>query len=291
MTSLLKKSFLAFAHRGFFNRMSDESFLKLKYWAKLGKKLNLDAPCTFNEKLQWLKLYDRKPEYTTMVDKYAAKAYAGGRIGEEHVIPTLGIWDSFDEIDFDSLPDRFVLKCTHDSGGVMICEDKKTLDFKAARRKLNKCLKRNYYLKSREWPYKDVKPRILAEQYMVDEATGELRDYKFFCFHGQVKCFKVDFDRNVSHRANYYDPEGNLLDFGETVCPPDYAKEIELPGTLRQMEEYAGRLSANCPFLRVDFYDVNGRIYFGEFTFYPNSGFGSFTDDRWDDRMGAWLSL
>lgn len=291
MKSAMKKSFLFLARRGFLNWMSDEQFLKLKYWANLGKELNLATPCTFNEKLQWLKLYDRKPEHTTMVDKYAVKEYVANIIGEEHIIPTLGVWDTFDDIDFDSLPDQFVLKCTHDSGGLVICKDKKALDLKATKRKLSKCLKTNYFFKSREWPYKDVTPRILAEKYMVDEKIGELRDYKFFCFHGQVKCFKVDFDRNVEHRANYYDPKGNLLYFGETVCPPDYEKEIELPNTLCQMEEYAERLSANCPFLRVDFYDVNGNVYFGELTFFPNSGFGSFTDDRWDYQMGEWLSL
>ena len=182
--------------------LSDEAYLKLVYRLIFGRKLNLKNPKTFNEKLQWLKLYNRKPEYTLMVDKYEVKGYIAEQIGEEYVIPTLGVWDNFDDIDFDSLPNQFVLKCTHDSGGLVICKDKSNLDITKAREKINKALTRRFYYFGREWPYKNVKPRIIAEKYMVDKTVDELRDYKFFCFGGVCKCLKVDFDRFIEHHAN-----------------------------------------------------------------------------------------
>ena len=168
--------------RGFFKFMSDEAYLKFMYKLKMKRKLNLSDPQTFNEKLQWLKIYDRKPEYTTMVDKYEAKKYVADIIGEEYIIPTLGVWDRFEDIDFDELPDQFVLKCTHDSGGLVICRDKSKLDLKAAKKKINKSLKRNYYWIGREWPYKNVRPRIIAEKFMTDPTSDDLQDYKFFFF-------------------------------------------------------------------------------------------------------------
>ena len=286
------KVILPLAARGCFKTMPDEKYLKLMFRARMGKKLNLDAPQTFNEKLQWLKLYNRKPEYTRMVDKYEAKAYVAERIGAEHIIPTLGVWNSFDEIDFNKLPRQFVLKCTHDSGGLVICKDKEKLDVKAAREKIEKSLKTSYYEWGREWPYKDVKPRIIAEKYMQDTETEDLKDYKFFCFGGMAKCFKVDFDRFIEHHANYYDADGNILDFGESAYPPNLQKEIALNKlVLKKMEEFAEELSQTSPFLRVDFYDVNGTIYFGEMTFYPASGFGKFTSDEWDLVLGKWIPI
>ncbi len=286
-----KYRFLVNAGFGLYNSWEDEKYIKYKFFAKMGRELNLETPETFNEKLQWLKLYDRRPEYTTMVEKYEVKKYIAEKIGEEYIIPTLGVWDSFDDIDFDKLPDQFVLKCTHDSGGLVICKDKSKLDIAQARDKITKSLKTNYYYLGREWPYKNVKPRIIAEKYMVDDAVSELRDYKFFCFGGVCKCMKVDFDRFIEHCANYYDPEGNLLDFGERICPPNKQKEIILPANMSRMIEFAERLSQGIPFLRADFYDVNGTIYFGELTFYPASGFGSFTDDAWDAKLGEWIEL
>ena len=274
-----------------FQGLSDEVYLKLIYRLIFGRKLDLNHPKTFNEKLQWLKLNDRKPEYTTMVDKNEVKKYIAERIGEEYVIPTLGVWDNFDDIDFDSLPDQFVLKCTHDSGGLVICKDRRKLDIPKAREKINKALTRRFYYFGREWPYKNVKPRIIAEKYMVDGVTSELRDYKLFCFNGVYKCMKVDFDRFVKHCANYYDSQGNLLDLGETICPPDKEKNIRLPLNLEKMIKLAETLSKDIPFLRVDFYDVNGNIYFGELTFFPASGFGTFTDEEWDYKLGEWIHL
>lgn len=283
--------FCMLAYKGAFHWLPDETYLKWMFKGRFGKWPDLEAPKTFNEKLQWLKLYDRKPEYTKMVDKYEVKQYVAERIGEEYIIPTLGVWDSFDEIDFDTLPDQFVLKCTHDSGGLVICRDKSKLDKAAAKSKIEHCLKRDFYACSREWPYKDVKPRIIAEAYMEDTATGELRDYKFFCFNGEVKCFKIDFDRFIKHRANYYSPEGDLLPFGESAYPPDVNKILPMPHSLKEMIDFAQKLSANIPFLRVDFYEVGKQIYFGELTFYPAAGFGFFTSEEWDLKLGEWIQL
>lgn len=271
--------------------LSDKVYLKLIYRLIFGRKLDLKNPKTFNEKLQWLKLNDRKPEYTLMVDKYEVKRYIAERIGEEYVIPTLGVWDNFDDIDFDLLPNQFVIKCTHDSGGLVICKDKSKLDILKAREKINKALSRRFFYFGREWPYKNVKPRIIAEKYLVDETVDELRDYKFFCFGGVCKCLKVDFDRFIEHHANYYDPQGNLLEFGEKICPPNIDKNIVLPSNKNKMLQLAEILSKDIPFLRADFYDVNGKIYFGELTFYPASGWGEFTDEKWDYKLGEWIEL
>lgn len=272
-------------------KLPDTFFLKCRYKYVFNRKINLNNPLTFNEKLQWLKLNDRKDIYTNMVDKYEAKKYVSNIIGKEYIIPTIGIYNSFDEINFDMLPNQFVIKCTHDSGGIVICKDKSKLNVKKAKKKINKSLKTNYYWAGREWPYKNVKPRILIEKYMEDEKIKELRDYKFFCFNGICKCFKIDFDRQINHKANYYDKNGNLLEFGEIICPPDYYKKIDMPKNLNKMIELAEKLSINNKFLRVDFYEINNKIYFGELTFYPASGFGKFTDEQWDLKLGEWIDL
>lgn len=276
---------------GVTNVLPDSLYLRLAYWLRIGQSLHLGNPQTFNEKLQWLKLNDRKPIYATLVDKYEVKNYVASIIGDQYIIPTLGIWNDFDDIDFDALPDQFVLKCTHDSGGLVICKDKSQLDKIAAKKKLIKLLKKNYYYHGREWPYKNVKPRIIAEKYMEDHSTSELRDYKFFCFGGTAKCYKVDFDRFVSHKANYFTPDGELMKVGEEVCPPDFEKEIPAPDNLGKMKEFAEKLSATLPFLRADFYDVDGKVYFGELTFYPASGFGKFIFDGNDELLGSWIKL
>lgn len=269
----------------------DEKYIKMLYRQKFRKKLDLENPKTFNEKLQWLKLYDRREEYTKMVDKYEAKEYVASLIGEEYIIPTIGVYDKFEDIDFDKLPKKFAIKCTHDSGGLIICKNKKELDINEARKKINQCLRRNFYYLGREWPYKNVKPRIIAEKYMVDENYDELRDYKFFCFSGRVEFFKVDFNRFIKHQANYYDKNSKLLRFGEEVCPPDYNKKIIMPNNLKKMIELAEKLSKDIPFVRVDFYDVDGNIYFGEMTFFPASGFGKFIPEEWDEKIGKMLKL
>lgn len=273
------------------NLLSDMTYLKLNYYILIRKKLDLDNPKTFNEKLNWLKLYDRKPIYSTMVDKYEAKIYFANIIGEKYIIPTLGVYDKFEDIDFDKLPNQFVIKCTHDSGGLVICKDKCKLDVSMARKKINKLLKKNYYYQCREWPYKNVTPRIIIEKYMNDSNNDDLRDYKFFCFNGEPKYMKVDFDRQTNHRANYYDMNFKLQHFGEMVCPPDYNKKIEKPQNFDTMVEFARKLSKDIPFLRADFYNIDGKIYFGELTFYPAAGLGKFIPEEWDLKLGKLLNL
>lgn len=280
----------------FFKWLPDRIYLKLLFRFKMGCRLNLKNPKTFNEKLQWLKLYNRKPEYTTMVDKYAVKQYVANIIGEEYIIPTLGIWDKFDDIDFSTLPQQFVLKTTHGGGGggVVICRDKNTFNKVDAKDRIESSMRSDIYKSLREWPYKDVPKRIIAEKFMALEQSvslGELLDYKFFCFNGKVKFFKVDFGRFVEHHANYYSPDGKLLGFGERVCEPAPDYPIELPNNLGEMISLAEKLSAKEPFLRVDFYNVNGKIYFGELTFYPASGMGRWTTEEADIKIGGYLEL
>ncbi len=283
-------TYLTLASLGVVN-MSDERFLMKIYKKRMGYDLNLNRPSTFNEKLQWLKLYDRNSLYTKMVDKFEVKEFVATHIGEEYIIPTLGVWNNFDEINFTELPNQFVLKCTHDSGGLLVVTDKNSLNRMDVQKQFEKCLRRNYFYPGREWPYKNVKPRVIAEKYMEDSDSGDLKDYKFFCFNGKVKCFKSDFDRFVDHRANYYDIDMNLLPFGEKVCLPDFSREFDKPENFEKMIQLAEKLAEGIPFLRVDFYNVNGKIYFRELTFYPASGFGKFEPEEWDEILGSWIKL
>lgn len=272
---------------------SDKLFLKLKFRLMMGQKLDLKNPKTFNEKLQWLKLYNRKPEYTTMVDKYAVKEYVANIIGEEYIIPTLGVWDSVSEIDWDSLPNQFVLKTTHGGGGggVVICKNKTTFNTEASKLKLQQSLDSDIYINFREWPYKNVPKRIIAEEFMKDESNYELKDFKFFCFNGKVKCFKVDFDRFTSHKANYYDLNAHLLPFWEVVCPAAPNRNFEKPRNFEKMIEIAEALSKDIPFARIDLYNTNGKIFFGEITFFPAAGMGKFEPEEWDETLGEYLIL
>lgn len=276
---------------GLLNHLSDELYLKIAFRLSMNKKLNLNNPKTFNEKIQWLKLYDRKDEYITLVDKYRVREYIKKVIGEKYLIPMLGVWNNADEIDFEKLPEKFVLKCNHDSGSVIICENKNQLDIKKVKEKLNKSLRKNGYYFGREWPYKNVEPCIICEKYMIDDKEGELKDYKFFCFSGQVYCFKIDFDRFVKHRANYYSREKELLYFGEKVCPPDFNVKLNLPTKIDEMISLAEKLSTDYTFVRVDFYEVNEQVYFGELTFYPASGFGLFVSETWDEKLGNLIKI
>jgi len=259
----------------------------------MGKKLNLDNPKTFNEKLQWLKLYDRNPLYTTLVDKYAVRQYIKDTIGEEYLIPLVGgPWKTFDEIDFDALPDQFVLKCTHDSGGLVICRDKSKLDKEKARRKIEKCLKTNYYYGNREWPYKNVPPQIIAEKYMTDTLTAELRDYKFFCFDGMVKALFIATERaneTEETKFDFFDENFQHLPF--TNGHPNAAKLPEKPKRFELMKELAAKLSKGIPHVRVDFYEVDEKVYFGELTFFHWSGLVPFNPPEWDQKVGDWITL
>lgn len=257
--NFLKKILLALDRRKII-KLSDKLFLQLLYEKITKKKLDLNTPKTFNEKLQWLKLYDRNPEYTKMVDKYLVKDYVANIIGDEYIIPTLGVYDNFHDINFEKLPNQFVLKCTHDSGSTIVCKNKKEINFSEVKQKINRALKQNFFYQGREWPYKYVKPRIIIEKYMVDESREELKDYKFFCFNGKVRFFKVDFNRFIKHRANYYDTSLNLLPFGEEICPPDMDKKIDIPNNVNHMIDLAEILSKNTSFVRVDFYNINEKI-------------------------------
>ncbi|MBR3255373.1 MAG: glycosyl transferase [Clostridia bacterium] len=286
----LNKLFLNLCSRNII-KINDEKYLRLLYKFKMHSKLDLKNPKSFNEKLQWLKLNDRNNNYTTMVDKYQVKQYVANILGKEYIIPTLGIYNKFDEIDFDKLPNKFVIKCTHDSGGVIIVKDKKVFDKKAAKKKISKKLKFNYYYSCREWPYKNVKPRIIVEQYLKNDNGKELPDYKFFCFNGKVKMILVCSNRKGNYKnTNFYDTNWNLLPFTRK-SHNNSLKIIERPHNLEEMINIAENLAKNIPFIRVDLYEVNNKVFFGELTFYPSSGFEGFNPDEWDKILGDMLEL
>jgi hypothetical protein len=269
----------------------DKLYLKLLYRRVFDEELDIDNPKSFNEKLQWLKIYNRDPLYTTLVDKYAVKDYIKNKIKSDdlHIIKTLGVWNSFDEIDFEKLPEQFVLKTTHDSGTVCICKERESFDFSKAKKQLTKSLKHDYYLNDREWPYKSVPRRIIAEEYMVDESGTELKDYKFFCFNGEPKLMFVATDRPIDTRFDYFDIEFNHLPFIQGF--PNSDKIIERPKGWSSMVEIARKLSEGIPHVRIDLYDINGKIYFGEYTFFHNSGFVPFYPKEWDYKIGELLEL
>ena len=269
----------------------DRIYLQIVYFKHFRRFINFNNPKTFNEKIQWLKLNYRNEEYTKLVDKYRVKQYITKLIGEEYVIPTLGVWNNVDDIDFKSLPEKFVLKCNNDSGGIVICKNKKDFDEAKAKSFLKERLKNNGYWYGREWPYKNVKPCIIAEKYMEDSISKDIKDYKFFCFNGSMEFFDIDIDRFIEHRANYYDRNGNFLPFGKTYCPPDYTKKIEMPKNLDKMIELAETISHNTVLSRIDFYEIDGQVYFGEITFYPGSGFSPFTDEKCDYKLGDMIDL
>lgn len=276
-------------NKNFFSWIPDEKYIKIKYRLEMNKRLNLENPKTFNEKLQWLKLNDRKQEYTKMVDKYEAKKYVANIIGKEYIIPTLGIWDKFEDIDFEKLPNQFVLKPTHTSGDVFICRDKEKIDYKTLEKKVHRWLKRKYYYVHREWPYKNIKPRIIAEKYMVDESGTELKDYKFFCFNGKPKLLFVAVDRPQDTKFNFYDLNFNKLPFMQHY--KNFNKNVLKPKGFEYMVDFAKKLSKGIAHVRVDFYDINGKVYFGELTFYHFSGFEKFEPEEWDKKLGDMLKL
>lgn len=272
--------------------ISDATYLKMLYKERMGKKINLKNPQTFNEKLNWLKLYDRKDIYTTMVDKFEAKQYVAKLIGDSYIIPTIGKWDKFDDIDFENLPDKFVLKCTHDSGGLAICRDKKTFDREAARNKINRSLKHNFYYATREWPYKNVKPRIIAEEYLENIKDRGLIDYKFFCFNGIPKFIYISegLENHATASISFLDMDFERTNFKRKDYK-EYEKLPDKPKNFEKMKELAMILSKNVAFLRVDFYEVNDKIFFSELTFYPCSGFIPFEPEKYDLIIGNMLEL
>ena len=276
------------ADAGMLNFVNDETIIKLKYRLKTGKKLDLDNPQTYNEKLQWLKLHDRKPIYTTMVDKYEVKKYVADIIGKEHIIPTIGIYDKFDDINFDKLPNKFVIKCTHDSGGLVICNNKAKLNLKSTRKTINNCLRKNFYWAGREWPYKNVKPRILIEQYMEDPKEKDLKDYKFFCFDGKIGIVLVCTNRPVELEETWLDENFNVIDLREGGHRN--RTDLRKPAKFDQMKRVATKLSKNVPHVRVDLYEIKGQVYFGELTFFPAGGLEQFDDESWNDKLGKLIN-
>lgn len=273
------------------NWIPDELYLRMLYKEYIGKNLNLKNPLTFNEKLQWLKLNDRNPLYTVLVDKHAVKQYVEEKIGKEYVIPTIAMWERVEDIKISNLPDRFVLKCTHDSGGVVICRDKGKFDLLNAQNKLKRNLKKNYYYSTREWPYKHVKPRIIAEPYLESENGNTLNDYKLLIFNGKHKCSFVCSGRNseAGLHVTFYDPEWNVMPFERHY--PRSSQKQERPCSYKKMIQLAEILSEGIPFVRVDFYEVGGNPYFGEMTFFPGGGFEEFSPEIWDRKLGDMLDI
>ena len=271
--------------------VSDKLYVKCIYWIAFREKLDLDNPQTFSQKLQWLKVYYRNPIQTMMVDKYAVKKFIKESIGERYVVPVIGKWDTVEEIDWDRLPNRFVMKCNHDSGGLVICKDMKSFDVESAKKKIKNSLGRNLYFGTREWPYKDVKPCVFAEEYLEDE-YGELRDYKFFCFDGEPKALFIATDRQSEDKEttfDFFDMNLNHLPF--TNGHPNANPYPAPPKSFNEMRELAAKLSKGLPHVRVDFYEVNGRPYFGELTFFHWGGIKPFDPVEWDYKFGSWIKL
>lgn len=291
--------FLHDSKKGKYDFLDDEEYLKRKYKAIVGHKLDLVNPKAFSEKMQWLKLYDRKPEYTRMVDKYEVKKFVSEILGEEYIIPTIGVYNKFDDIDFNALPNKFVIKCTHDSGGLIICRNKTKFDIQKAKKKIESCMSRCYFYQGREWPYKDVKPRIIIEQYVENEdnsinsqPTG-LTDYKFFCFNKKAKMLYVSngMENHSTAQMSFFDMHKNKLPFYRN----DYAQMTShnFPNNFDEMGNVAERLAKKIesPFVRIDLYSIAGQIKFSEITFTPCSGWIPFEPSEWDYKLGEWLEL
>ncbi|WP_026835446.1 ATP-grasp fold amidoligase family protein [Eubacterium xylanophilum] len=267
---------------GWFNWMDDSSYLNMLYWCVFHKKLDLDNPKSYNEKLQWLKLHDRKDYYSDLVDKYEVKRIVSNIIGDEYIIPTLGVWERFEDIDFSKLPQKFVLKCTHDSGGIVICKDKDLLNLKAAKKKINKSLKSNFYWQSREWAYKNIRPRIIAEVYMSDDSGKELNDYKMMCFNGKFDNTMICVGRYSEQGVRYYhmDRDWKFLPYVYYENIDEADLEDLKPKNYEEMITIAEKLCVGFPHIRVDLYNISGKIYFGELTFFQSGGFDNdFTED------------
>ena len=268
----------------------DKLYLSLLYRTKFGKRLDWQKPKTFNEKLNWLKIYDRRPQYTNYVDKFKVREYVEKTIGEKYLIPLFGVWDNPDEIDFNKLPNQFVLKCNHDSGGLCICKDKTNFDIESAKAKLKRSLKKDYFIEGREWPYKNVPRKIIAEKYMIDSIVNEIRDYKFFCFNGIPKAIFIATDRQNEKeetKFDFFDMEFNHLDF--THGHPNAKKIPRKPKNFELMKKLAAKLSTGIPQIRIDLYEINGKVYFGEMTLFHHSGLVPFNPRKWDYIFGSWI--
>lgn len=282
---------------GFYRNMPDKQFLKMAYKINMGQELNLDKPYTFNEKLQWLKLYNRRQIYTMMVDKYKVREYIKEKLGDDYLIPLLGVWDDPNDINFDMLPNQFVLKCNHNSGlGMCICKDKSKLDIKRVKKELKKGLKQDYYLTYREWPYKDVPRKIICEKYMMDETEmnlkeedRELTDYKFFCFNGKPRFMYISHDNSANATTDFFDMNFNRLNM--RMKDPNSDIIPSKPAEFDALKSIAEKLSFGIPFVRVDMYVINGQIYFGELTFFHNAGFNRIHPKEWEKTLGDWIDI
>ncbi|MFI3202178.1 MAG: ATP-grasp fold amidoligase family protein [Eubacteriales bacterium] len=273
--------------------VSKRMYIKITYEYVFKKKINLSNPKTFNEKLQWLKLNDFRAEYTSLVDKAEVKKIVADKVGDKYIIPTIGVWEKFEDIDFNKLPNQFVLKCTHDSGSVVICKNKKNFDKDAAKKKLNQALKQNFYYRCREYPYKNVKPRIIAEDYINDISTGQLYDYKIFCFNGVPQYFYIASDRHLGSKNtkfDYFDIEFNRIDMRQAQNHCSNTLFFR-PKCYDKMIEIASVLSKGIPQVRVDFYIANDKLIFGELTFFHQGGFGPFIPEKFDDIWGEKIKL
>lgn len=277
----------------YFTWLPDKLYIQLMFRFKMGYWPDLKNPQTFSEKLQWLKLYNRRPEYTKMVDKYAVKEYVANIIGDEYIIPTLGVWNKPEDIEWDKLPEQFVLKTTHGGGssGVVICKDKSTFDIYKAIAKLKRSMEQDIYRDLKEWPYKNVPKRIIAEKYISpDPKHDDLPDYKFFCFDGEVKALFIGTERQTGDvKFDYFDADFNHLDLIQQH--PLSGRQISKPFNFEKMKVLASKLSDGIPQVRIDLYDVNGKVYFGEMTFFHHGGIVPFHPNKWDYVFGSWINL
>lgn len=292
MKQFLIRYFNALLYRGKLNWIPDKAFICLLYLTRMGRFPNLHNPKTYNEKLQWLKLYDRNPAYVPMVDKLKAKELVAQKIGSEYIIPTIRIWDSPQDICFDELPDQFVLKCNHNSGGLVVCRNKNELDQAKAIAKLSRAFRENFFYRCREWPYKNIDKKVFAEVYMEDELTSELRDYKFFVFDGKVKAMYVACERlkpGEEVKFDFFDEAYRHLELRQKH--PMAAVPPQKPANFEQMKQLAETLGEGLSHVRIDFYEVNGKIYFGEYTFFHRGGIVPFEPECWDETFGSWLKL
>ena len=286
-----ERLFSMLGSKGLLNWIPDELYIRIQFRLAMGVWPDLKDPKTFNEKLQWLKLHDRNPLYTTLVDKYAVRRYIAEKIGEEYLIPLVGgPWDRAEEIDFDALPEQFVLKCNHDSGGVVVCRDKSSLNIEKTKKFLNRRLKRNFFHTNREWPYKNVEPCIVAEKLIIDSKWPEvLRDYKFFCFNGIPRLMYIASDGSRDPRTDFFDMNFNHINI--KMRDRSFDELPEKPELFGEMKRIATVLSEGLNHVRADFYVVDGRMYVGELTLYHCSGLVKINPPEWDEKIGAWLEL
>ena len=281
--------------RHFGQFLSDRTYIKLRFRLQMGKRLNLKNPKTFQEKIQWLKLYNYNPNYTKMVDKVLVKEYVSSIIGSEYVIPILGVWDEPESINWDILPNRFVLKTNHGGGnsGVVVCRDKNNFDYQKAKLQLSKSLHNDIYRNMREWPYKNIRKCVFAEEYVeIDSTVKDLPDYKWYCFNGEPMYCQVIKNRTTNETIDFFDKEWHHQDFiGLNPLAHNSSQEILRPSNLELHIKIAKKLSKSIPFCRVDLYDTGSKVYFGEITFFPASGVGFFKPEKYDEILGSLLTL